>query len=66
MCTHKHRKIQMNTLKIRFDEDEAKYLVYFLNAFGHCAYQSKGFDTLAAAEAFRLTQIESADLGDEE
>ena len=56
----------MNDLQIRFDEDELKYFVYFLDAFGHCAYQSEGFDTLAAAETFRLTQIESADSGDEE
>lgn len=56
----------MNELRIRFDEDELKYFVYFLGPFGQCAYQSEGFDTLAAAEAFRQSQIESADFGDEE
>jgi hypothetical protein len=56
----------MNELKIRFDEDDGKYYVYFNGAFGQCAYQSEPFDTLAEAEAFRQDQIDSADLGDEE
>jgi len=56
----------MDKLKIRFDEDEGKYYVYFNGPFGSCAYQSDSFDTLAEAEAFRQDQIDSADSGDEE
>jgi len=56
----------MDQLKIRVDEDEGKYYVYFNGPFGLCAYQSDPFDTLEAAEVFRQEQIESADLGDEE
>ena len=51
----------MDELKIRFDEDENKYYVYFNGPFGQCAYQSDPFDTLEAAEAFRQEQINSAD-----
>lgn len=56
----------MDELKIRFDEEENKYYVYFNNPFGGCAYQSDPFDTLAEAEAFRQDQLNSADFGDEE
>lgn len=52
--------------KIRVDEDEHKYYVYFNGPFGSCAYQSDPFNTLAEAEAFRQEQIESANFGDEE
>lgn len=56
----------MDELKIRFDEVESKYYVYFNGPFGSCAFCSDPFDTLEAAEAFREEQIESADFGDEE
>jgi hypothetical protein len=55
----------MDELKIRFDEEEKKYYVYFNGPFGSCAYQSDPFDTLAEVEAFRQDQINSADLGDQ-
>ena len=55
----------MNELKIRFDEDNNKYYVYFNGPFGQCAYQSDPFDSLADAEAFKRDQEDSADLGDE-
>lgn len=51
----------MDELKIRFDADEHKYYVYFDGPFGSCAYQSEPFDTLYEAEAFRQTQLDSAD-----
>ena len=54
----------MDELKIRFDEDEGKYYVYFNGPFGSCAYQSDPFDTLEAAEAFRQDQNDSADFGE--
>ncbi len=56
----------MDELKIRFDEEENKYYVYFNNPFGGCAYQSDPFDTLEEAKAFRQDQEDSADFGDEE
>ena len=57
----------MNKLKIRFDEEEGKYYVYFNGPFGSCAYQSDPFDTLAEATAFRQEQLDSAtDIGDTE
>ena len=56
----------MDELKIRFDNEERKYYVYFLGPFGSCAYQSEPFDTLAEAEAFRQDQVDSAESGDEE
>jgi len=56
----------MDELKIRFDEEENKYYVYFNNPFGGCAYQSDPFDTLEEAQAFRQEQLDSADFGDEE
>lgn len=56
----------MDELKIRFDEDEGKYYVYFNGPFGQCAYQSDSFDTLEDAESFRQEQINSAEFGDEE
>ena len=57
----------MDQLKIRFDEEENKYYVYFNGPFGSCAYQSDPFDTLAEAEAFKAEQqASSADFGDEE
>ena len=57
----------MNELKIRLDEDEGKYYVYFDGPFGSCAYQSDPFDTLELAEAFKQEQeASSADFGDEE
>jgi hypothetical protein len=59
----------MDELKIRFDEEEKKFYVFFNGPFGSCAYQSDPFDTLEAAEAFRQEQLDSADsvdLGDEE
>lgn len=56
----------MDELKIRHDEHENKYYVYFNGPFGSCAYQSDPFDTLAEAEAFQQEQIESADFGNEE
>ena len=55
----------MSELKIRFDEDEGKYFVYFLGPWGQCSYQSDPFDTLAEAEAFKREQEDSADFGDE-
>lgn len=55
----------MDELKIRFDEEDNKYYVYFLGPFGQCAYQSDPFDTLEAAEAFKQEQENSADFGDE-
>jgi len=55
----------MDQLKIRFDEDENKYYVYFNGPFGQCAYQSDPFDTLEAAKAFCQQQLDSADFGDE-
>lgn len=56
----------MDELKIRVDEEENKYYVYFNGPFGSCAYQTDQFDTLAEAEAFKQDQIDSADLGEEE
>ena len=56
----------MDELKIRLDQEENKYYVYFNGPFGQCAYQSDPFDTLAEAEAFRQEQEDSADFGDEE
>lgn len=56
----------MAELKIRVDEDEGKYYIYFNGPFGSCAYQNDPFDTLEAAVAFRQKQIDSADFGDEE
>jgi hypothetical protein len=56
----------MDELKIRFDEEEGKYYVYFNGPFGSCAYQSDAFNTLEDAEAFRQAQLDSADFGDEE
>jgi len=56
----------MNELKIRFDQEENKYYVYFNGPFGSCAYQSDPFDTLEAAEAFKQDQEDSADFGDAE
>jgi hypothetical protein len=58
--------ISVFQLKIRFDEDDLKYYVYFNNPFGSCAYQSEPFNTLEAAEAFKRDQEASADFGDEE
>jgi hypothetical protein len=52
----------MNELKIR--ETDGKYYVYFNSPFGQCAYQSEPFDTLAAAEAFKQDQEDSADQND--
>lgn len=52
--------------ELRIREDEGKYYVYFNGPWGHCAYQSDPFDTLAAAEAFKEDQEDSADYGDEE
>lgn len=54
----------MDELKIRFDEAEGKFYVYFNNPFGHCAYQSDPFDTLEAAEEFKQEQEDSADYND--
>ena len=56
----------MDELKIRFDQEENKYYVYFNGPFGQCAYQSEPFDTLFEAEAFKQDQEDSADLEDEE
>lgn len=53
-------------LKIRFDEEENKYYVYFDSPLGGCAYQSDPFDTLAEAEAFKQEQEDSAEHGDAE
>jgi hypothetical protein len=54
----------MDELKIRFDEEENKYYVYFDGPFGQCAYQSDPFDTLAGAEAFKRDQEDSSNVGD--
>ena len=63
--THRQQKgPAMDELKIRFDEEENKYYVYFNGPFGSCAYQSESFDTLEAAEAFRQEQEDSADFGE--
>lgn len=51
----------MDELKIRFDELEGKYYVYFNDPFGHCAYQSDPFDTLYEAEAFKQDQEDLAE-----
>ena len=56
----------MTKLKIRFDEEEGKYYVYFNGPFGQCAYQSDPFDTLGEAEAFKADQEDSADYRDAE
>ena len=56
----------MDELKIRFDQEENKYYVYFDGPFGSTAYQSDPFDTLAEAEAFKQEQLDSVDFGDEE
>lgn len=57
----------MDELKIRYDAEEGKYYVYFEGPWGQCAYQSDPFDTLAAAEAFKKEQKDSADyFGEEE
>jgi len=56
----------VDQLKIRFDEEENKYYVYFNGPFGSTAYQSDPFDTLAEAESFRQEQLDSADFGDQE
>ena len=50
----------MNELKIRFDDEEDKYYVYFEGPFGGCAYQSDAFDTLEEAEVFKQDQEDSA------
>jgi hypothetical protein len=55
----------VDELKIRFNEEENKYYVYFNNPFGSCAYQSDPFTTLVEAEAFKQEQLDSADFGDE-
>jgi hypothetical protein len=54
----------MDELKIRFDEYDNKYFVYFNSPFGSCAFQSDPFDTLEEAEAFKQEQENSADFGD--
>ena len=46
----------MNELKIRFDQEENKYYVYFNGPFGSCAYQSDPFDSLEEALAFQSDQ----------
>jgi hypothetical protein len=46
----------MDELKIRYDEEERKYYVYFNGPWGQCAYQSDPFDTLEDAEAFKQEQ----------
>ena len=56
----------MDKLKIRFDEEENKFYVYFNGPFGQCACQSDPFSTLAEAEAFKQDQLDSADYGEEE
>lgn len=56
----------MAELRIRLDEEECKYYVYFNGPFGSCAYQSDPFNTLAEAEAFKQEQEDSADLGEQE
>ncbi len=56
----------MDKLKIRFDEEEGKYYVYFNGPFGQCAYQSDPFDTLFEAEVFKQEQEDSADFGAQE
>ena len=57
----------MNKLKIRFDEEENKYYVYFEGPWGQCAYQSDPFDTLEEAQAFKQEQEASAaDFGNQE
>ena len=60
--TQKEPKLE--ELKIRFDEEENKYYVYFNGPFGQCAFQSEPFDTLFEAEAFKQDQEDSA--GEEE
>lgn len=56
---------QVDELKIRFDEEENKYYVYFNGPYGSCAYQSDPFNTLAEAELFKQEQEDSADFGGE-
>ena len=51
----------MDELRIRFDEWDKKFYVYFNGPFGQCAYQSEPFDTLGEAEAFKKEQEDSAD-----
>jgi hypothetical protein len=55
----------MDQLKIRFNTEQGKYFVYFNSAFGHCAYESDPFDTLAEAEDFLQEQMDSADFSEE-
>ena len=59
-----HKEPRLDELKIRFDEEENKYYVYFNGPFGQCAFQSEPFDTLFEAEAFKQDQEDSA--GEEE
>jgi hypothetical protein len=46
----------MDELKIRFDQEEGQYYVYFNGPFGSCAYQSDPFNTLEDAMAFKQEQ----------
>ena len=62
---HTEKEPIVDELKIRFDEEEKKYYVYFNGPFGQCAYQSEPFDTLFEAEAFKQDQEDSADFGEE-
>jgi hypothetical protein len=55
----------MDELKIRYDEVEQKYYVYFDGPFGGCAYQSDPFPTLEEAQAFKQDQEDGADYGEE-
>lgn len=52
----------MSELKIRFDESNQKYYVYFNDAWGNCVFQSDPFDTLKEAQDFKDDQEDSADL----
>jgi hypothetical protein len=51
----------MDELKIRHDEVDGKFYVYFDGPFGQCAYQSDPFETLEEAESFKQEQEDSAD-----
>lgn len=56
----------MSELKIRFDEEDHKYYVYFNSPLGGCAYQSDPFNSLEEAEQFKEDQENSADYSEQD
>ena len=51
----------MTELKIRYDEDEQKYYVFFEDAYGNCVFQSDAFDTEAETEEYREEELAAAE-----